>query len=86
MKMTLKRYRELDPNGEGKTGLEGICSSHLVTSPIDPIDHSLDTTPFKNMHYVDMINGFRNQVAENKNPYEAVEKERKHLQRSILKK
>jgi len=59
MKQTLRRYQEADPNGEGKTGLEGICSAHLVTTPIEPIDHSLETTPFKNMDYIDMINGFR---------------------------
>ena len=66
MKVLMERY---DPNGDGKSpgGLEGICSAHLVTTPIDPVDHSLETTPFKNMHYIDMINGFRKQVADNKN-------------------
>lgn len=55
--MTLKKYG--DPNGEGGRGLEGICSAHLITTPINPTDHSLETTPFKNMDYIEMINGFR---------------------------
>jgi len=60
MKETLKRYRAVDPNNEG-TGndLSGICNAHLVTHPLDPVDHSLETTPFKNMSYMDMISGFR---------------------------
>ena len=77
LKMAVRRYG--DPNGEGGTGLEGICSAHLITKPIDPVDHSLDTTPFKNMDYIEMINGFRQQVAENKDRFYDVEKERKNL-------
>jgi len=66
--------------------IRGICHTHLITSPIDPVDHSLQTHPFKNMHYADLINKFREQVADVKNEYRATEKDRKSLQRTILKK
>lgn len=56
-----------------------------MTKQQDPVDSSLQTTPYKGMNYPAMINKIREDRASENKEYVEQEKMRKSLQRTALK-
>lgn len=62
------------------------CKDWIVTAAhdVDPLNEQL-LKEYKDLHYMDMINKIRQDLREENEEREQVERERTHLQRSALK-
>jgi hypothetical protein len=62
------------------------CKDYIMTSPQNPVNSSLQYTPYKGMNYHEMINKIREDRASETQEFADYEKMRQNLQINALKK